>query len=133
MADTEKHIVAIEALTKVIKHELEAVSETDPERLQELVTEKEALAAQLEAAGADIERLLRGEGPDAQRLRSALANLQHHLKRNSGFVSRMARSCAEIVSELTRNSAAESLRGLYDRTGKVSHGLSRRQDVDLSL
>ena len=133
MADTEKHIVAVEALTKVIKREMEAVSETAPEGLQKIVAEKEALAAQLEAAGPEIETLLGGDDARARRLRTALSDLQFHLKRNSGFVSRMARSCAEIVAELTRSSAAESLRGLYNRKGQTTPGLSRPKDVDLSL
>lgn len=133
MADTDGHIKVVEAMTRLIERESAAVSHNDPDQLSTLVQEKEALAARLEAAGPEIEAFLTHDDARARSLRDALVELQRRLKRNSGHVSYMARACSELVAELTRNSTADTLRGLYNRKGKAATELSRPRDVDLSL
>ncbi|MEO1639874.1 MAG: hypothetical protein AAFU41_11590 [Pseudomonadota bacterium] len=133
MVDKHGHIETVRGMTKLIKREMAVLSENDPDQLRDLVEQKETLAARLEAAGPEIEAFLARGDARAHTLRGALADLQQHLKRNSGHVSYMARACAELVAELTRNATADSLRGLYDRKGQTTAELSRPRDVDLSL
>ncbi|MGP1355325.1 MAG: hypothetical protein ACTS11_02270 [Roseicyclus sp.] len=111
------HLAQIDALTGLLERENAGLEAGDIAIVGELLDEKTALAAEIEAERAAIAEWLQAHVADAAALRRRVERLRQVLDRNDELVGRMALAIRDVTSELARIAERDSLSRVYDATG----------------
>lgn len=117
MSMGRNHLAQIDALTGLLERENAGLEAGDIAIVGELLDEKTALAAEIEAERAAIAEWLQAHVADAAALRRRVERLRQVLDRNDELVGRMALAIRDVTSELARIAERDSLSRVYDATG----------------
>jgi hypothetical protein len=117
MSMGRNHLAQIDALTGLLERENAGLEAGDIAIVGELLDEKTALAAEIEAERAAIAEWLQAHVADAAALRRRVERLRQVLDRNDELVGRMALAIHDVTSELARIAERDSLSRVYDATG----------------
>ena len=121
-------------LTDVLHREISAVKAADLAQVANLLEQKRALSAALQAAQPEFDALLRNEGPEAQKLRGDLADLYEAIRRNEMIVGRTIATLKEVATQILGDVNGQDLAGLYDSKGlKNNNKTGYSKAFDLSL
>ncbi len=105
----------IDRLTELLEQEIAAVMGGDLERVQELIEEKQALVARLEAAGPGMKERLNRNDWHANDLREALTRLRDLMQRDTRVIERVVSVLKDVASQMLGDGAG--LGDLYDAKG----------------
>ena len=120
---TETHKKNVDTMIDLVEREIAAMVAGELELLQEILPEKEAMAAVLEADGAALGAAISNPDEAGQELRASLSHLQNLIEKDQRMLGQVSRSMREIAAELFGDPERERLRGLYNSKGRKAPNL----------
>ena len=124
----------IEAMIDLVEREIAAMVAGDLGALEEILPEKEAMAALLEADGPGLLRALEESGDADTELKRAVLKLRELLNRDQRVLGQVSRTMRDVTAELFGDHDSRALRGIYNASGRTAAAVpTRPSKLDQSL